>query len=297
VREPAKDPKQFDLIVYNSLCALPALSVLEGFRAPVVMWLHELSSSAGLSSMTKLMEEKKDTSFIAVAQCVASSIGEGYGVMDRMTVIPPFIEHPSEMPTKEQARAEICETLGLPENAWIIGAVGWIQWRKGADLFVRLAHHLPESIQGRPVHLVWIGGELERGLTQRLQRRAPEGNRVHFYGHHAEPQRLMPAFDVFVLPSREDPFPIVMLEAALAGCPIVAFAGSGGAEEFITEDIGRLVPFADVPAMANAVEGLLKDPQRLAQMSIAAKQTVEESYLAEQRCSEMEKALLAVLEA
>ena len=56
------------------------------------------------------------------------------------------------------------------------------------------------------------------------------------------------AADVFLLTSREDPFPSVVLEAFAAGLPVVAFADTTGCEELIAEH-GSLVPVGDLSAV------------------------------------------------
>jgi glycosyltransferase involved in cell wall biosynthesis len=67
--------------------------------------------------------------------------------------------------------------------------------------------------------------------------------------------------DCFVLPSREDPCPLVVLEAAATGLPIVCFKGSGGAADFVGADAGVAVPYLDIHAMAQAILELQKSPE------------------------------------
>jgi glycosyltransferase involved in cell wall biosynthesis len=57
------------------------------------------------------------------------------------------------------------------------------------------------------------------------------------------------AFDVFALVSREDPFPVVCLEAASLGKPIVCFNSSDGEKEFVENDCGFVVPDLDIEIM------------------------------------------------
>ena len=65
-------------------------------------------------------------------------------------------------------------------------------------------------------------------------------------------------FDVSVSLSREDPFPLVVLEAASMGKPTVCFDRAGGAKEFVEEDCGYVVPYLDIQAMSSKVVDLLK---------------------------------------
>ena len=88
--------------------------------------------------------------------------------------------------------------------------------------------------------------------------------------------------DVFALTSREDPFPLVMLEAAAAGLPLVCFAQGGGTPEFALPDAGYMVTYLDVAEMADAVVHLLeRDGERLHMGQVAAAQ-VRERHTVEQ---------------
>ena len=72
-------------------------------------------------------------------------------------------------------------------------------------------------------------------------------------------QALYSASSVYALTSREDPFPTVALEALSVGVPVVAFEDSGGIPGFLVkESVGRVVPYCDVPAMAQAIVNLLR---------------------------------------
>ncbi len=65
--------------------------------------------------------------------------------------------------------------------------------------------------------------------------------------------------DLFALPSREDAFPLAMLEASAAQLPVVTFA-SGGAPELVDDEVGRVVPYPDLDGFAAALEELRRRP-------------------------------------
>jgi glycosyltransferase involved in cell wall biosynthesis len=69
------------------------------------------------------------------------------------------------------------------------------------------------------------------------------------------------AADVFVLPSREDPFPLVCLEAAATGLPVVAFREAGGMASFIEDDAGLVVEEIGGGSLAAAIRRLELDPE------------------------------------
>ena len=70
-------------------------------------------------------------------------------------------------------------------------------------------------------------------------------------------------FDLLALTSREDPYPLVVIEAALIGIPAVCFNRSGGMVEFIGEDAGTVVPEGSVEQFAEAIIELKTNPKLL----------------------------------
>jgi glycosyltransferase involved in cell wall biosynthesis len=88
--------------------------------------------------------------------------------------------------------------------------------------------------------------------------RAGLAGRVHFVGEQQDSDPYFQLFDIFALTSRTDPFPLVCLEAALNSIPVLCF-DSGGITEFVEEDCGFVVPYADVEAMTARILELAAD--------------------------------------
>jgi hypothetical protein len=81
-----------------------------------------------------------------------------------------------------------------------------------------------------------------------------------------------------VLLSTEDPYPLVVLEAAALGKPIVCFAGSGGAPEFVENDCGFVVPYLDLEAVAERIAELIEAPELRKRMGTAARMKVQSRH-------------------
>ena len=138
-----------------------------------------------------------------------------------------------------------------------------MDWRKGTDLFVQVAAATRRHSPARPVHFLWLGGARDGDAFAKLAydaRRAGIEDRVHFIGAVSDPLSYTACFDVFTLVSREDPFPLVVLEAAAQRVPVVCFAGAGGAPELVDGACGYVVPYLDVEAMAERVVQVLETP-------------------------------------
>jgi glycosyltransferase involved in cell wall biosynthesis len=103
---------------------------------------------------------------------------------------------------------------------------------------------------------------------------------VHFLGHvdHAELPGWYASADLFVLPSRMESFPLVLLEAMASGLPVVATAVGGVPELVVHGETGLLVPPNDPLALAQAINSLLDDPEGMKSMGARGRDTVRERY-------------------
>jgi glycosyltransferase involved in cell wall biosynthesis len=161
--------------------------------------------------------------------------------------------------TAEQARIE----LGLSASAFIVGNVGRLHPDKDQATLLRgFAKALPSLPQNS--HLAILGkGRLESTLKA-LALELGIGSQVLFLGQVAQASLYYKAFDVFALSSDHEPFGMVLLEAMVAGVPLLATA-CGGAKE-VVEGVGVLFPFADDERLAHGLIHLanLDEEQRQA---------------------------------
>lgn len=135
--------------------------------------------------------------------------------------------------------------------------------RKGYDLFIMTAIEALRAEPRRDLHFLWVGGGGNRytpfEISHDLRKLGLE-RRIHFAGHRSDYFDYLAAFDMLCLTSREDCFPLVMLESAALGKPVLCFAESGGSPEFVRHDAGFVVPYLDVRAMAARVVELAGNP-------------------------------------
>jgi len=161
--------------------------------------------------------------------------------------------------TAEQARIE----LGLSASAFIVGNVGRLHPDKDQATLLRgFAKALPSLPQNSQLAILGKGR-----LEPQLKALALElgiGSQVLFLGQVAQASLYYKAFDVFALSSDHEPFGMVLLEAMVAGVPVLATA-CGGAKE-VVEGVGVLFPFADDERLAHGLIHLanLDDEQRQA---------------------------------
>lgn len=252
-------PEPPDLVYGNTVVTGRSYAALSELGAPIITHVHELQKSierfVGLDVMADVVA--RTSRFIAVSPPVADNLRTRWGVPDaRISLVHPHVRRRYDDDVFRR-RSDVRRALGLPLEAGIVWGTGSTDWRKGPDLFVEVAAALVGSGQ-REVRFIWLGGDFaaQRDRIERLGM-SPY---VWFRGPRDDPRAYFAAGDVFCLPSREDPFPLVCLEAAEAGLPVVCFDGSGGMPALIREGAGCVVPSGDVEEMAAATGRLLADP-------------------------------------
>lgn len=163
-------------------------------------------------------------------------------------------------------------SLGIPADAKTIGVVARLIDYKGHRFFLRAC---PEIKRRHPrATILLIGDGPEAGSLVALSRQLGLQEAVHFLGTRSDIPQLLSLLDVVALPSLEEGFPNVVLEAMAAGKPVVASRVGGVPEAVIHEETGLLVPPENPQAIAEGIMRLLDDPARGEEMGRAGRERV-----------------------
>jgi glycosyltransferase involved in cell wall biosynthesis len=277
--------RRFGVVYSNTFTNGAFVSRLAGLRCPVVTHVHELESNILRAGHENLRLVKAQTSrYIACAEAVKSNLIVRHGIEpDRIDVIHGFVATRAlTAAQRAQARARTRVELAIPDGACVVGAAGTTNWAKSPDLFVQLAYAIHRRRPARPVHFVWVGGGSphdHRLAELRLDAQtAGVGDIMHFPGTRPNAAEYFCAFDVFALVSREDSYPLVCLEVASLGTPILCFDRAGGAREFVEDDCGFVVPYLEVEVMAERTLELLASDELRRRMGECAKAKVRRRH-------------------
>jgi glycosyltransferase involved in cell wall biosynthesis len=188
-----------------------------------------------------------------------------------LQLVPNGIE-PAPPADQEAAR----QALGSPAPP-IAGCVGSLTPHKGQATLLRAW----ATRAAGPGTLVLVGDGPERSALVALAARLGLAGRVVFAGARPDARRLLPAFDLLILPSRvREGLSLAALEGMDAGLPLVA-TRVGGLPEIVEDGrTGILVPEDDHEAMAAAIDAVLGDPDRARAWGAAGRRRVEESFRA-----------------
>jgi glycosyltransferase involved in cell wall biosynthesis len=264
------------LIYSNTVVNGPLLEELRWLGCPVLTHVHELQKAIERWAPGDIMTAtlRCTNHFIAACEQVADNLRSRHGVSrEAIATVYEFVEVGYGEPRPPVL--EDCEKdLDLREGDLVVFGCGTTDWRKGPDLFVEIAG---QACEAEPrLCFFWIGGgsgEERHRLQAQICAKNLQG-KVRFLGERPDPRAYLPLGDLFLLPSREDPFPLVALEAADAGLPIVCFEGAGGMPGFVGDECGFVVPFEDVAAAAGAVTRLARDPKLRLALGTRAKDKV-----------------------
>ena len=135
--------------------------------------------------------------------------------------------------------------LGLGPQQMLVGSVGRLHRSKGMDLLIAAfkAHAPADAV------LALLGEGPDDAMLRSLAAGDP---RIHLLGYRDDVEQALQAFDLFVSPSREEAFPLAILEAMRAGRPVLSTA-TQGPREMLAGQPARLVPVDDVTALGTAL--------------------------------------------
>ena len=219
-----------------------------------------------------------------VALCVGSAVAaeavqRELIAAERVTTIGVAVDGPERLRASMNAglpesRSRARALLGLPDDAAVVGAVGRLTYQKAPEDFIAAMREI-----GRPgVIGIWIGGG---ELADRVARQAaglPPGVRVVLAGERTDVLDVLPALDVFAMPSRYEGLPTVIVEAMICGIPVVATAVNAVPDLVIPGVTGLLVPPRRPRQLAAAVRQLLDSPETAGRMAAVARARVADKY-------------------
>lgn len=276
----------FYSLIYVNTCVLGAL--LDSIRkipSPIIVHVHELkfwiSNRLGMDNFNRLL--KYDPRWIACSNAVQESL-VNYCLVSpkKVDVIHGFIPSEklliSQVKTPQQMRKE----LSISEDTFVIACCGTLDWRKGGDLIVPLLVILKKKLSPEKKFVcIWVGNwdsQLSQLEIEYTVEKAELENNIIFTGYQKSPLNYMSCADVFLLLSREDPFPLVMMEAGVCKLPVVGFDGSGGATEFVESEAGLLAPYLNLEVMAEKIAILYNNTSLRKEMGENAYRKVNELY-------------------
>jgi glycosyltransferase involved in cell wall biosynthesis len=196
--------------------------------------------------------------------------------------------------------AEVRREFAIPSEALVLASVSRLFSWKGQRELLRAFARVREAVPN--VRLLIVGADAPEvegtSFSEELKALARElrvEEHVVFTGARSDVPRIMAACDVFTLPSFEEPFGLVYLEAMAMRRPVIA-VDNGGVPEVVEHGrTGLLSPPLDVPALANNILTLLRDRELRVEMGNYGRARVLEHFSAQRMAREAGEAYQRIL--
>jgi glycosyltransferase involved in cell wall biosynthesis len=268
----------------NTLRSLPEALVARSLGLPVVFHVHELPPANLKRAATVRLAGQTADVVVGVSHAVSAMVRQYVRAKPVLTA-----HNGIQMAAVNSARGE---------RPFTVGTVGTICRVKGTDVFLRAAalalerrpelrfEHAGQSDLHRDVGLDdELAGLLAKprllGAATMLGRRPASA--------------VLPRWDLFVLPSRTEGFPLATLEAMASGVPVVASRVGGIPEQISHLEHGVLVPSEDAEALADWIVRLHDDAALRSKIAAAARRRAREEFTPANQASVLHRAYLLAL--
>ena len=237
------------------------------------LWWYRLRYSGWLRSLFP-------NRVICITRAVRAGLETDYAyARARTTIINNGVDTVRFGPSKRHASRA---GLGLSETIKVVGTACRLVPQKGIDVAIRAFAQV--AAPTRDTACLLIAGEgPERPELERLVHELGLVAQVRFLGFVRDTSTLIPAIDVFLVPSRIEAQGIVVLEALASGCDVIASAVGGIPE--VADPVATMVPPDDAGALASAIaKALDRSVQERQLRAMAARRHVESHFDARQQC-------------
>lgn len=285
--------RKFDLIYSNTILNSFILQEFSSFGIPIVTHVHEMGFWLRQLDRKEFDLLRKHTSIFLTASKAVSNSLEEFGIVKSDYTFPVYAFADEDYIFKNKENYSLKKYLNIPQDSILIGACGAENYRKGKDWFIPIASGVLNMLPVPNVHFVWIGGTVTNEIEfDRFH--SGFSNQIHFINHLPNAHLFFSDLSLFLMISREDPFPIVNIEAGIQSVPVLSFFGNGGTEELLEDDPILLVPFGDLKLMSERIVSLLEDPRLLKEKGRSLQKKIRKKYTKDLLCNAITDKIVSI---
>ncbi|MDQ3534012.1 MAG: glycosyltransferase family 4 protein [Bacteroidota bacterium] len=244
-----------DYLYFNSIVSSPLIPFLKGqLGCPTILHVHEYKSiihqfdlDGDVSNGFKYVDQ-----FITVSEIVNQNLLLNYGIKNENSIIVyEYIDFTRYKPIPKKLNSERI----------IIGGGGLVHWRKGVEFFIIVANYFKKKYPKINIEFWWIGVVKPNDRIYLEQDIIKLGlqDTVFLKGEIIEMSDVLNEIDLFLITSREDPFPVIAIEAAYHYNPLITWNQAIGTKEIIEKGCGETVDYMDFEAMSKAIYHIVND--------------------------------------
>jgi glycosyltransferase involved in cell wall biosynthesis/SAM-dependent methyltransferase len=281
--------------IVNSIESRKVLTAFDEAGVATVLLVHEFAAytrplddlRAALEKATEVVYSARLVWDNAVRQFPSLASRRVHIAPQGQVRIPRNLSVDDDREELERIRKALCPESAPSETVLVMGG-GWVQIRKGVDLFIAVAAAVLRAQSAKRFHFVWVGGgydpitdqDYSAYLAEQIEKSGLDG---HFamLDEVSRLERVYDEADIFLLSARLDPFPNVAIDAMRCGMPIVCFEQASGVAEVLAEQPGcreLVVPYVAIDLAAARILELGENPAYRRQMSAKVKAFAAQAF-------------------
>jgi len=269
--------RRYDILhLFNNKTVFHGLIAARGYSAKIVVYRGIVGNVSVLSpfSWFRYLNPRVDR-IVCVAEAVRRYFLElrllGWSLPPRKVVT---IYKGHDLAWYQDRPADL-GAFGIPPGAFTICCVANWRPRKGVEVLIEAFARLPSDA---PIHLALVGDMRNAALEKRIASH-PYRERIHVVGVRSDAPAVAAACDAAVLPAlRREGLPKTVIEAMAYGVPTIV-TDVGGSPELVENDVsGIVVPPGDAEAIAAAILGLWRQPERARSLGRRGQQRIEHDF-------------------
>lgn len=228
----------FDIILFNTVESLKMAHILRGTKAYKLCWLHEGNMTLDTVSPKQIRRLKyMNRVFTCAEYCI--KFFEEYLSDEQIEVLHYGMD-------KEEILGSIVPSLEV-EDKFVVTIVGTIGYRKGHDILMDSFEEMQEEVFGK-IEFHIVGGILDSDVGERVREIANKNDNVFFHNLVSNEMaiQLISESSVLVVPSRDDPMPVVITEAMILKVPVL-MSDTVGTAALVEDGINAFVLKENTP--------------------------------------------------
>lgn len=269
---------EFKFALVNSIESRIVLPRLGKHFIPTVCLIHEFAAytrprqtftdaifwSTRIVFSTHLTRDNALAEYGHLGDWMADSIPQG------RCLIPPDDHSEPELQAERERVRRAVRPESSPDDLVVVLGAGFVQFRKGVDLFIDCAARVSRHPEGERFRFIWIGGGFDPERDARYSvyledqlSRADLKNRVFLLDETSAIDAAYAAADILLLSSRLDPLPNVAIDAMANGLPVLCFDKTTGIADILAENDLKtdcVAPYLDTADMANKLLAMAASP-------------------------------------
>lgn len=183
----------------------------------------------------------------------------------------------------------------IKQTDWLICVIGSLQRRKAQDDAIKAIRILKNKIPNIKLLLIGDGNKHFKKCITELIENLGVGNNISLLGYRKDVPQILQHCHILIVPSWNEPFGRVIIEAMAAGIPVIG-VNNGGVKEIISDGItGYLIPSRNPKKIAEKIWFLYQHPSLAKKMGEAGMRSVEENYTIDQYVQNIEKIILELV--